>query len=226
MFCLTRPEYWSHSPSPGNFLNPGIEPRSPALQEDSLPAELPGKPQSTGVGSLSLLHRIFLTQELNRVLLHCRRILYQGSSRLSLSLAYMLESQVASVVFDCVILWTVACQAALSMGFSRQKYWSGLPYPLPGHLPKPGIEPVLLPSPAQAGRLFNHSAPGKPAKLSLNQPKHAMLRLRASDQATLLATLAPEAVSPSSSTQVATLSGVPGLLLPACYNNANILRFH
>ena len=37
--------------------------------------------------------------------------------------------------------WTVACQAPLSMGFSRQGYWSGLPFPSPGDLPDPGIEP-------------------------------------------------------------------------------------
>ena len=59
--------------------NPGIKPRSPALQVDSLPAEPPGKPKNTGVGSPSLLHGIFLTQELNRGLPHCRRILYQLS---------------------------------------------------------------------------------------------------------------------------------------------------
>ena len=38
--------------------------------------------------------------------------------------------------------WTVACQAPLSMGFSRQKYWSGLPFPPPGDLPDPVIEPA------------------------------------------------------------------------------------
>ena len=38
-------------------------------------------------------------------------------------------------------LWTVACQAPLSMGFSRQEYWRGLPFPSPGDLPNPGIEP-------------------------------------------------------------------------------------
>ena len=59
--------------------NPGIEPRSPTLQVDSLPAEPPGKPKNTGVGSLSLLQQIFLTQELNWGLLHCRQILYQLS---------------------------------------------------------------------------------------------------------------------------------------------------
>ena len=39
------------------------------------------------------------------------------------------------------IPWTVACQAPLSMGFSRQEYWSGLPFPSPGDRPHPGIEP-------------------------------------------------------------------------------------
>ena len=61
----------------GNLPNPRIEPRSPALWVDSLPAEPQGKPTNTGVGSLSLLQWIFLTQELNRGLLHCRWILYQ-----------------------------------------------------------------------------------------------------------------------------------------------------
>ena len=59
--------------------NPGIEPRSPTLQADSLPAESPGQPRNTGVGSLSLLQGIFLTQEWNRGLPHCRRILYRLS---------------------------------------------------------------------------------------------------------------------------------------------------
>ena len=57
--------------------NPGIKPRSPTLQADSLPAEPPEKPKNTGVGSLSLLQQIFPTQELNWGLLHCRWILYQ-----------------------------------------------------------------------------------------------------------------------------------------------------
>jgi len=57
------------------FPTPGIEPRSPSLQADSLPSEPPGKPKNTGVGSL--FQGIFPTQESNRGLLHCRRILYQ-----------------------------------------------------------------------------------------------------------------------------------------------------
>ena len=54
--------------------------------------------------------------------------------------------------------WTVACQAPLSMGFSRQEYWSGLPGPPPGDLPDPGIEPSFLMSPALAGGFFTISA--------------------------------------------------------------------
>ena len=56
------------------------------------------------------------------------------------------------------MLWTVAHQAPLSMGFSRQKYWSGLPCPPLGDLPNPEIEPVSLTSPLLAGGLFTTSA--------------------------------------------------------------------
>ena len=51
---------------------------------------------------------------------------------------------VASVRSDTATQWTVACQAPLSMGFSRQEYWSGLPCPPPGDLPNPGIEATSL----------------------------------------------------------------------------------
>ena len=76
---FARPEYRSGwpFPSPGDLPNLGIELRSPALELDSLPAESPGKPKKTGVGCLSLLQGIFLTQESNQGLLHCRWILYQ-----------------------------------------------------------------------------------------------------------------------------------------------------
>ena len=58
----------------------------------------------------------------------------------------------------CVILWTVAHRASLSLGFSRQEYWSRLPYPPPGNLPDPGIEPTALTTPALSGRFFTTSA--------------------------------------------------------------------
>ena len=50
--------------------------------------------------------------------------------------------------------WTVARQAPLSVGFSRQEYWSGLPCPLPGDPPNPGIKPVSLKETWQAGSLL------------------------------------------------------------------------
>ena len=55
-------------------------------------------------------------------------------------------------------LWTVALQVPVSMGFSKQEYWSGLPFPPPGDLPDPGIEPMSLTSPALEGRFFTTSA--------------------------------------------------------------------
>ena len=75
---------WVVFPSPGDLPNPGIEPRSPTLQVDSLPSEPQEKPKNTGVGNLSLLQRIFPTQELNWGLPHCRWILYQLSYQGSL----------------------------------------------------------------------------------------------------------------------------------------------
>ena len=69
----------SQVPSPGDFPNLGIKPKSPALQADSLPAEPPGKPKNTGVGSLSLLQGIFPTKESNQGHLRCGRICYQLS---------------------------------------------------------------------------------------------------------------------------------------------------
>ena len=79
-------EYWGGlpCPPPGDLPNPGTEPRSPTLQVDSLPAEPPGKPKYTGVASLYLLQSIFLTQELNQGLLHCRQIFHQLSYHESL----------------------------------------------------------------------------------------------------------------------------------------------
>ena len=57
----------------------------------------------------------------------------------------------------CANLWTVAYQSSLSMGFFRQENWSGLPFPPPGNVSNPGIEPVSFMSPALAGRFFTTS---------------------------------------------------------------------
>ena len=74
LLCLrgfSRQEYWSRSSGPllRDLPSPEIEPRSPALQADSLLSEPPGKPKNTGVGSLSLLQWIFPTREPNPGLL-------------------------------------------------------------------------------------------------------------------------------------------------------------
>ena len=70
---------------------------------------------------------------------------------------------VCESVLNCVQLfttsWTVAHQAPLSMGFSRQQYWNGLPFPSPGDFSNPGIKTE---SPALAGGFFTTESPGKP----------------------------------------------------------------
>ena len=69
-------------------------------------------------------------------------------------------------LLSCVRLfatpWTVAYQASLSMGFSRQEYWSGLPLPSPGDVPDPGIEPG---SPALEADALTSEPPGKPLEI-------------------------------------------------------------
>ena len=87
--------------------------------------------QNNGVGNLPLLQGIFPTQESNQGFLHCRRILYQLSYQGSPGL-YMHGGGL--VTKSCPTLatpWTVACQALLSMSFSRQEYRSGLSFPSP-----------------------------------------------------------------------------------------------
>ena len=87
---------------------------------------------------------IFWTQKSNLGLLHYRQSIYW--------LSY--EGVFATP-------WTVTCQTPLSLGFSRQEYWSGWPQPPPGHLPDPGIEPASLPSPTLASGFFFTSATWK-----------------------------------------------------------------
>ena len=96
---ILESEYWSGLPcsTSGDLPNPGIKPRSPTLQADSLPAEPQGKPKNTGVGGLSLLQWIFPTQGLNPGFPHCRQILYQlnhkGSPRILEWVAYLFASR-------------------------------------------------------------------------------------------------------------------------------------
>ena len=62
---------------------------------------------------------------------------------------------------DSAILWAVAHHAPLSMEFSRQEYWSELPFPTPGDLPNPRIKSMSPASPVLAGRFFTTVSPGK-----------------------------------------------------------------
>ena len=64
-----------------------------------------------------------------------------------------------------------SCQAPLPMEFSRQEYWSGLPFPTPGNLPDPGIEPTSLASPALASGFFTCAPPGKASPLDWGTTK-------------------------------------------------------
>ena len=72
-----------------------------------------------------------------------------------------------------VIPWTVARQAPLSVGFSRQESWGGLPFPPPGDPPNPGMEPPSLWSPALAEGVFSTVPPGKPCSLRQTKSKQA-----------------------------------------------------
>ena len=197
----------------------------------SVHGDSPGK--NTGVGSLSLLQGVFLTQESDWDLLHCRWILYQGSpgcykyplsstnlphntlhlfhltyfgvrtSSLGCLLLPCPYRQIRAVAiyllrttslpkpsnlasrsfppplqpthpspacmlshFSCGLLystlWTVALQASLFMGLSRQEYWSRLPFPPPGDLSDPEIEPASLISPALEMGSLPLVSPGKP----------------------------------------------------------------
>ena len=185
----------SHSLLQGDLPNPGIETRSPALQADSLPAEPPGKPKNTGVGSLSLLQQIFPTQESNLGLHYSKykantkegrmkkqrqspdiqwleqpslwtAVKVRGSRPLLLNLVglwvfcYLISRAPVLNHFSCVqlfaTLWTIACQAPLSLEFSRPEYWSGLPCPSPGNLPNPGIKPVSLTSTCIGKQVLYH----------------------------------------------------------------------
>ena len=67
---------------------------------------------------------------------------------------------VCSVVSNSANPWAITHQAPLSMEFSKQEYWNGLPFPTSGHLPDPGIKPMSPASPALAGRLFTTGPEG------------------------------------------------------------------
>ena len=79
-------------------------------------------------------------------------------NRVSISLDFHVHAQLLSHDWLFRTLWMVACQCPLPPEFSRQEYWSGLPFPPPGDLPDPGFKPA---SPALAGGFFTTAPPGK-----------------------------------------------------------------
>ena len=88
---------------------------------------------------------------------------------------FLAEVHMRSVAKSCPILvtpWTVACQAPLSVGFSRQEYWSGLSFPPLGDLPDPEIKPI---SPALAGGFFTTEPPRKPIRAEEHPPNGSFL---------------------------------------------------
>ena len=91
------------------------------------------------------------------------RAVSMGSSR---DIWRVLEWMCVSMSLSCIRLfatpWTAARQASLSMEFSREEYSSELPFPTPGALPNPWIEPTSPVSPALAGGFFTTAPPGKP----------------------------------------------------------------
>ena len=105
---------------------------------------LPQRAYAPGQRQVTIQRPVILDHEAHRSCSQCC---------LSLCCAYSL-----SHVRPFVTPWTVPCQAPLSMGFSRQEYWSGLLRPPPGDLPNPGFEPGSLMSPALTGRIFTASA--------------------------------------------------------------------
>ena len=83
---------------------------------------------------------------------------FDAGSRTSQNMSYSVVSAYSVIETP----WTVVRQASPSMGFFRQEYWNGLPFPPPGDLPEPRIQPT---SPALAGGLFTTEPPGKPLYL-------------------------------------------------------------
>ena len=116
--------------------------------------------KNIGVVYYFLLQGIFPTHRSNLHLLHCQAdylsLSHLGSPMNTYVLVFLLSHFSRVWLFGTV--WTVVLQAPLSMGFSRQEYWSGLPFLPPGDLPDPGLEPTSLTSLALSGRFFTTSA--------------------------------------------------------------------
>ena len=150
---FSKQECWSGLPfpSPGDLPDPGIEPRSPALQAGALPSELPGKPWNT--------QKNYTKKDPHDPDNHDGVLTHLEPDWGLKSLLMKVKAKLLSRVQLFGTPWTVACQAPPSMRFSRQECWSGLPFPSPGDLPNPGIKPR---SPHCRQTLYHLSHQGSP----------------------------------------------------------------
>ena len=131
---------------------------SSALAEGSLPLAPPGKPSPSSAHSKKFAFFCHISENPRK------RIIYHRSLTLSWTPSFLQdkwsEVKLLSRVRLLATPWTVAYQAPPSMGFSRQEYWSGLPFPSPRDLPNPGLEPG---SPALEVDALTSEPPGKPS---------------------------------------------------------------
>ena len=137
-----RHEYWCGLPfpSPGDLPNPGIEPRSPASQADSLPTELQGKPQTQTTATKSLQLCPILCDPIDSSppgspvpgILQARTLEWVDIFVYN-AWKWKVKVKLLSRVQLSATPWTAAFQALPSMGFSRQEYWGGVPLPSPKH---------------------------------------------------------------------------------------------
>ena len=132
-----------HCPSPSPLSRPHVCLHSPSAS----PA---GPPSSSSSCLCHLLPLMWTLGNASSALCSC----LTDWELAFLSTLSIYSAVLCSVVSDCATLWTVVHQATLSVGFSRQEHWSRLPFPPPGDLPDPGIEPT---SSALAGRFFCQS---------------------------------------------------------------------
>ena len=133
---FSRQEYWNGLPipSPGDLLNPGIEPRSPALQADSLPTALQAAAAKSLQSCPTLCDPIDGSPPGSPIpgILQARTLEWVA---IFFSNAWKWKVKVKSLscVRPSATPWTAAFQVPPSMGFSRQEYWSGVPLPSPSY---------------------------------------------------------------------------------------------
>ena len=119
-------------------------------------------------------HLFIFTPNITSLPKELRAATHLSMPSLPLRLSWNIKVKLFSHVWLFATLWTVAYQDPLSMGFFRQEYWSGFPFPSPGDLPYPGIEPR---SPTLCADALPSGPPGKPLRLSycLINPHSAFL---------------------------------------------------